>query len=319
MITLIMAASIPMQSVRVVKSATCGRKLVATSRFAPGQCILEELPYVYTLCDNTRGLYCDFCLKKSSTLKKCSSCNYVRYCNTSCQKRDWTRCHKQECKILQKIHPSPPDLHGAQLLSHLIRKQRKSTPCTQDNEDCFPTTVDQLESHLSYAKKDNIESLLFVLQQFFEEDVLAEPSSLVKMYGVINCNSFSIYNNDLIAIASGIYLRASMVNHSCDPNCTWVFDGRKLQLRTVKDVTEGEECTISYIDNINPTKERQAELEKRYHFTCKCVRCVEEINSLEPGDGLSKELRGLKKSLEQIEDLEESQDILRCHLSLFRK
>ena len=123
------------------------------------------------------------------------------------QERDWTRCHKQECKILQKIHPRPPDLHGAQLLSQLIRKQRKSTPCTQDDDDCFPTTVDQLESHLSYAKKDNIESLLFVLQQFFEGDVLAEPSSLVKMFGVINCNSFAIYNNGLIGIASGIYLR----------------------------------------------------------------------------------------------------------------
>ena len=32
-----------------------------------------------------------------------------------------------------------------------------------------------------------------------------------------------------------------MVNHSCDPNCALVFDGRKLQVRTVKDVKEGEE------------------------------------------------------------------------------
>ena len=36
-------------------------------------------------------------------------------------------------------------------------------------------------------------------------------------------------------------LRASMANHSCDYNCIVVFDERKLQLRTVKDVQEGEE------------------------------------------------------------------------------
>ncbi|XP_030853047.1 N-lysine methyltransferase SMYD2-like [Strongylocentrotus purpuratus] len=200
-----------------------------------------------------------------STLKKCSRCKYVSYCNKSCQ--------------------------FVQLVSQIIQKQRRYPPCTHDDEDYFPTTVDQLESHLKYARKDNIESLLCELQQLFEEDVLPEPSSLLNMYGAINCNGFSILDNDLNGIAPGIYLRASMVNHSCDPNCQVISDGRKLQLRTVKDVTEGEECTISYVDLMDPTKERQAELEKRYHFTCKCVKCIKEIN---PDDGLGElELRDL--------------------------
>ena len=29
---------------------------------------------------------------------------------------------------------------------------------------------------------------------------------------------------------------------------------------------------------MDPAKERQAQLEEKYHFTCKCVKCVEEIN-----------------------------------------
>ena len=29
---------------------------------------------------------------------------------------------------------------------------------------------------------------------------------------------------------------------------------------------------------MEPAKERQAELEEEYHFTCECVKCVEEIN-----------------------------------------
>eukprot|EP00057_Strongylocentrotus_purpuratus_P015557 XP_011670031.1 PREDICTED: histone-lysine N-methyltransferase SMYD3-like isoform X2 [Strongylocentrotus purpuratus] len=301
-------SAIPMEYVRVVKSATCGRSLVFTSKFAPGQCILEELPCAYTLLDNKRGLYCDFCLKQCSTLKKCSRCNYVSYCNKSCQIGDWARCHKQECKTLKKIHPRPPDLHVAQLLSQLIRKQSKSAPCTQEDEDCFPTTVDQLESNhekLSDTKRNHFESLLCVLKQFLEEDVLAEPSSWLKMYGATLCNGFSIMDYGLyglIDIANGVYLRASMVNHSCDPNCALVFDGRKLQVRTVKDVKEGEECTISYFTAVNyPTKERQAFLDHVHYFTCKCVKCIEEINALEPDAGLTEEILGLEKSKEEIE------------------
>ncbi|XP_030854014.1 histone-lysine N-methyltransferase SMYD3-like [Strongylocentrotus purpuratus] len=132
------------------------------------------------------------------------------------------------------------------------------------------------------------------------------------MYGAIQCNEFSIMDNDLNGIAFAIYLRASMANHSCDYNCIVVFDERKLQLRTIKDVKDGEECTISYVDVINPAKERQAKLEEEYHFTCKCVKCVEEINASGPvDDGLGElELQSLMKSSEQIQDAAKSQDIL---------
>eukprot|EP00057_Strongylocentrotus_purpuratus_P015842 XP_011670316.1 PREDICTED: histone-lysine N-methyltransferase SMYD3-like [Strongylocentrotus purpuratus] len=95
-----------------------------------------------------------------------------------------------------------------------------------------------------------------------------------------------------------------MLNHSCDPNCAWVSDGRKLQIRTIKDVKEGEECTITYVDVMDPAKERQADLKEIYRFTCKCVKCIEEINALGPDDGLGEELQRLKKSLEQIKDAE---------------
>ncbi|XP_030853823.1 histone-lysine N-methyltransferase SMYD3-like [Strongylocentrotus purpuratus] len=312
------SASMPMQCVRVVKSATCGRSLVFTSEFARGHCILEDLPYAYTLHDNKKGLFCDFCLKQCSTLKKCTRCNYVSYCNKSCQQEDWARCHKQDCKTLKRLHPMPyPYL--VQLHYHIFQKQRRSPPCTQDDEDCFPTIIDHLESHhdkLSDTRRDEFETLLIVLKHIYNwaGDVLPEPSSLLKIFGATLCNGFSIMDDDLIGIADGIYLRASMLNHSCDPNCVVVFDGRKLQLRAIKDVREGEECTISYVDVSEPAKERQAELKERYHFTCKCVKCIEEINSLGPDDDLDKELRSrLKKTWEQIEVEVESHNILCRH------
>ena len=38
---------------------------------------------------------------------------------------------------------------------------------------------------------------------------------------------------------TGIYMVASLLNHSCVPNCTVVFQGRQLSIVATKDVPEG--------------------------------------------------------------------------------
>ena len=36
------------------------------------------------------------------------------------------------------------------------------------------------------------------------------------------------------------------INHSEDPNCTKVKEGHKYYLKTIKDITGGEELTVKY-------------------------------------------------------------------------
>ena len=135
---------------------------------------------------------------------------FLFWCLCPVQKEDWARCHKLDCKTLKIIHPRPPDLHRAQLLSQIIRKQRQSPPCTQYDEDSFPTTVDQLECHhkkLSETRRGEFESILSVLKRTFADDILPEEISLLKMFEATVCNSFSMFDNDLIGVAEGIYLR----------------------------------------------------------------------------------------------------------------
>ena len=36
-----------------------------------------------------------------------------------------------------------------------------------------------------------------------------------------------------------------MLNHSCEPNCVWVSDGRNMVVRTVRDVAAGEQVSDS--------------------------------------------------------------------------
>lgn len=65
-------------------------------------------------------------------------------------------------------------------------------------------------------------------------------------------------------------------NHSCDPNAELECDGRHVQLVALREIREGEEIFISYIDENEPLETRREMLEERYFFTCSCERCMEE-------------------------------------------
>ena len=74
---------------------------------------------------------------------------------------------------------------------------------------------------------------------------------------------------------------ACLLNHSCAPN-SFARCGASgvLEVVAIRDVKEGEELTISYVDLISDDmlqgdKRREA-LRDKYLFECKCERCEEE-------------------------------------------
>lgn len=115
-----------------------------------GKCILKEKPFVYVLKSKYRTERCDFCLnigpkqvsstgkyhhenfnfsndfsikkkkKYSGKVLKCSSCQYVYYCNRNCQESAWSN-HKAECACLKRADGKViPD--AARLLTRIILK-----------------------------------------------------------------------------------------------------------------------------------------------------------------------------------------------------
>lgn len=68
----------------------------------------------------------------------------------------------------------------------------------------------------------------------------------------------------------------SFANHSCTPNATVIFDGRRMELRALDHISKDEQIFISYIDPTQPTSIRQEELSSRYFFTCECEKCVQD-------------------------------------------
>ena len=80
-------------------------------------------------------------------------------------------------------------------------------------------------------------------------------------------------------VGVGLYPSAALLNHSCEPSCAVRFDlaaGAALEVRTTREVDEGEELTIAYIDISRPLAERREKLRKEYAFLCACQRCSRE-------------------------------------------
>jgi len=53
-------------------------------------------------------------------------------------------------------------------------------------------------------------------------------------------------------------------------------DYQTIRFRALKDLSLGENITISYITLRNNTEERKKILSEAYFFECKCIRCLEE-------------------------------------------
>ncbi|KAL8851423.1 MAG: hypothetical protein Q9221_003694 [Calogaya cf. arnoldii] len=69
----------------------------------------------------------------------------------------------------------------------------------------------------------------------------------------------------------------AMLNHSCNPNCIFIFSGASLAIRSLQPIPANGELTISYTDITVPSHRRQEELRSVYYFTCGCEYCTKKL------------------------------------------
>ncbi|KAH0559366.1 hypothetical protein GP486_004117, partial [Trichoglossum hirsutum] len=94
-------------------------------------------------------------------------------------------------------------------------------------------------------------------------------------------NSMSIESPDGNVIGSSLDPDAAMMNHSCEPNTAFFFEGHELRVRSTTNILAGEELTISYIDPTEHFDFRHEELRSKYFFECSCKKCEKRV----PGPG----------------------------------
>lgn len=110
-----------------------------------------------------------------------------------------------------------------------------------------------------------------------------ERSSLDKfidnLYDEIQENSGNFLNNEGV----GLYTLQSSINHSCTPNAepTFLHNNHRLSLVALKDIQEGEEICISYLDEcmlLRSRHSRRKELMANYLFLCDCPKCKDQAS-----------------------------------------
>ncbi|ODV64046.1 SET domain-containing protein ASCRUDRAFT_5929 [Ascoidea rubescens DSM 1968] len=86
----------------------------------------------------------------------------------------------------------------------------------------------------------------------------------------------SVVMLDTFFIENGLMIDSfvSLINHSCLPNATIIFEGKELVIRALRTIHKNEEITINYCQRNTLTEFRKLQLQKRFFFDCICSKCT---------------------------------------------
>ncbi|KAK4225253.1 hypothetical protein QBC38DRAFT_531136, partial [Podospora fimiseda] len=113
----------------------------------------------------------------------------------------------------------------------------------------------------------------------------------------------------------------SRVNHDCAPNMGYYFDQKTLTQRLVaaRDIRQGEELTIGYVDLTKPCATRQQLLKKLWGFNCTCRRCTLPPPEMQESNSRSDQIHDLLKQLDDHSSLEASPEKAELLVTLYEK
>ena len=101
--------------------------------------------------------------------------------------------------------------------------------------------------------------------------------------------------------SSGLWWKASYINHACDGNAMRAFMGDLMILRATKDISQGDEILMPYrLPNADNTA-TQDELEKIWGFRCDCEICTTEA------------VTPFRQRKERLQLLEKVTDLMTAH------
>jgi len=251
-----------------------GRGMRALQPFHVGDLLFSCPAYAYVLTVNERGNHCEYCFARKEGLSKCGRCKQAFYCNVECQKEDWPM-HKLECSPMVVFGENWNPSETVRLTARILAKQQMHPERTPSEK---LLAVKEFESHLDKLdneKKDLIQSDIAALHHFYSKHLeFPDSDSLVVLFAQVNCNGFTVEDEELSHLGSAIFPDVALMNHSCCPNVIVTYKGTLAEVRAVQEISPGEEVFTSYIDLLYPTEDRNDRLRDSYFFTCQCQECT---------------------------------------------
>ncbi|XP_008308104.1 N-lysine methyltransferase SMYD2-A-like [Cynoglossus semilaevis] len=257
------------------ESPSRGRGLRALRHFAVGELVFVCPAYSSVLTVTERGAHCEHCFTRKEDLSKCGKCKQAYYCNVDCQRGDWSM-HKLECSAMCASGENWCPSETVRLVARMIMKQKTTTERTP-SERLF--LLREFESHLDKLdseKDEMIQADILALHHFYSRHIsdLPDNQSLSELFAQVNCNGFTIEDEELSHLGSAVFPDVALMNHSCSPNVIVTYKGTVAEVRAVTEINPGEEVFNSYIDLLYPTEDRRERLLDSYFFTCQCTECT---------------------------------------------
>ncbi|XP_054165110.1 N-lysine methyltransferase SMYD2-B-like [Oppia nitens] len=255
----------------------------AEKDYEPYDVVIECQPFVHQIYDRFKGQICNHCLTKSDDLKKCMACEHMYYCDRNCQRNDWRAGHRYECQIF-KCHYRKL-LEEQQLAIPLLRLYliikadpeivHKMYDSVGGQQRCYTN----LMSHREDIVRDRLKVGVIqdIHKRFSSCGVDLPVDDLVDLFGKFTINSFEMVYKDVNQLSytcgSGLFIGASVLDHSCAPNVYVQSVGNRLRVIADKYIIAGDELTTYYVNISLPTVTRKMLLKKGYYFDCQCSRC----------------------------------------------
>ena len=132
---------------------------------------------------------------------------------------------------------------------------------------------------LSGDQQETVAAMIMVLREYMTPVVSLihewTASDLVQLFAHVLARRQSIMTCDCRDIGCAIFDKLSQVNHSCDPNSVIIFESSEpvASLKSLRNIGEREDVTVSYVSPLLPALERQAILQNEYNIKCDCIRC----------------------------------------------
>ncbi|XP_077600621.1 histone-lysine N-methyltransferase SMYD1-like isoform X1 [Stigmatopora nigra] len=301
-----------MENVTVFDSPGKGRGLKASKEFWAGDVIFSEPSFAAVVFDSLAERICHSCFRRQDKLQRCGQCKFSHYCDRTCQRAGWAE-HKQECAAIKNYGKVPNE--NIRLVARIMWRFDKEGGVVSDTQ---LTTLDQLEDHIEDMQEDELKEFKVDVHNFLDywpRNSKQHTTEVIShVFGLINCNGFTVSDQrGLQAVGVGLFPNLCLINHDCWPNCTVILNHgnqsavntlyhsqRRIELRSLGKIVEGEELTVSYVDFLNVSEERQRMLKTQYFFDCTCQHCKERIkDDLKMG---GREQDDVKPSNEQVKE-----------------
>ncbi|CAJ0609654.1 unnamed protein product [Cylicocyclus nassatus] len=221
---------------------------------------------------------CHGCFKCSThrKLKSCSRCSTVHYCSVKCQKKDWPD-HSAECRCLKSYSPRVPSCFARLLARFYWKWSTQGSSVVSFNARRCCDLMDNCEKLIESTKHVEYFSSLFkILVDYMRgTDIVSDKKEMFSAYGKIVTNAFAITDATSRTLGTGLYLGISAQDHSCTPDVFVLFEGATAVMRSPEEGKRYDRSlTISYVDIMELTQERNKILHDQFCFQCFCSSCI---------------------------------------------